>query len=269
MPWVDFILSGICLTAMGVFIVFILNHWPEVIHLSRIRVAIWLWAIVGIITTVFLVQTSLALHAIIKRGEGFRIDPLKIPYFDIVMATMAFGISSYIFLDFDQFILRAGHITLRDLMVGLIAIPLILEGTRRSIGVPLMVIALFALAYCYLGPYLVGVPLISEFAHRGYSVRRIIDHMYSGTEGIYGIPVGVVATYRLPFRPLRHCSSPRRVWDSSLSTSPWPSPAAHPADRPRWPLSPAASSGPFQGSSDCEHRRIGQFHDPHDEEDRL
>jgi TRAP transporter 4TM/12TM fusion protein len=198
-PLVDFILSGICLTAMGVFIVFILNHWPEVISASPTRVAIWLWGIVGIITMVFLVQTSLALHAIIKRGEGFRIDPLKIPYFDIVLATMAFGISSYIFLDFDQFILRAGHIILRDLMVGLIAIPLILEGTRRSIGVPLMVIALCALAYCYLGPYLVSVPLISEFAHRGYSVRRIIDHMYSGTEGIYGIPVGVVATYVFHF----------------------------------------------------------------------
>jgi TRAP-type uncharacterized transport system fused permease subunit len=198
-PRVDLILSGICLTAMGVFIVFILNHWPAVIDKSQTRVAVWLWAIVGIITTVFLVQTLLALRAIIKRGEGFRIDPLKIPYFDIVLATMAFGMSSYIFLDFDQFILRAGHITLRDLMIGLIAIPLILEGTRRSIGVPLMVIALFALAYCYLGPYLVGVPLISEFAHRGYSVRRIIDHMYSGTEGIYGIPVGVVATYVFHF----------------------------------------------------------------------
>ncbi|MBN2438438.1 MAG: TRAP transporter fused permease subunit [Deltaproteobacteria bacterium] len=198
-PWVDLFLSGVCLTAMGVFIVFILNHWPEVIGASRIRVAIWLWAIVGIITAVFLVQASLVLYAIIKRGEGFRIDPLKIPYFDIVLATMAFGISSYIFLDFDQFILRAGHINLRDLMIGLIAIPLILEGTRRSIGVPLMVIALFALAYCYLGPYLVGVPLISDFAHRGYSVKRIIDHMYSGTEGIYGIPVGVVATYVFHF----------------------------------------------------------------------
>jgi TRAP transporter 4TM/12TM fusion protein len=48
--------------------------------------------------------------------------------------------------------------------------------------------------YGLFGPYLPG-----GLAHRGYSVSRIVAHLYKGTEGIYGIPVGVVATFVFHF----------------------------------------------------------------------
>ena len=44
------------------------------------------------------------------------------------------------------------------------------------------------------GPLLPGV-----LAHRGYDIVRLIEHLYLGTEGIYGIATGVVATYVFHF----------------------------------------------------------------------
>ncbi len=131
--------------------------------------------------------------------KKFKLDPQKIPYFEITLAVLAFAFSSYIILDFDQFIYRAGYPNTRDLILGNFAILLILEGTRRSIGLPLAILGLFSLAYCYLGPQLANIPGLSILSHRGYSPSRIIDQMYLGTEGIYGVPLGVVATFVFHF----------------------------------------------------------------------
>ena len=129
----------------------------------------------------------------------FHYDPQKIPYFEITLTVLCFAFSSYIIVDFDQFIFRAGFPNVRDLVIGNFAILLVLEGTRRSIGLPLAILGLLALANCYLGPYLLYIPGLDFFAHRGYSASRIIDQMYLGTEGIYGIPLGVVATFVFHF----------------------------------------------------------------------
>jgi TRAP-type uncharacterized transport system fused permease subunit len=66
-------------------------------------------------------------------------------------------------------------------------------------GAPLPLIAYLVLVNCYLGPYFLDIPGLSFFAHRGYSIQRIIEHMYLGTEGIFGIPLGVVATFVFHF----------------------------------------------------------------------
>ena len=123
----------------------------------------------------------------------------NIPYFDVFFAVMASIASIYIFLEFNSLVLRAGLPLKTDLVVGCFAILLVLEGTRRSVGPPLPLIAWFVLLNCYLGPYFLDIPGLSFFAHRGYSVPRIIEHMFLGTEGIYGIPLGVVATFVFHF----------------------------------------------------------------------
>ncbi len=131
--------------------------------------------------------------------KTFVYDPQKIPYFEMTLAAIGFALSSYLIMDFDQFIYRAGFPNLRDYVLGSFAILLVLEGTRRSLGVPLAILGVLALAVCYLGPYLANVPVISFLSHRGYSPSRIIDQMYLGTEGIYGVPLGVVATFVFHF----------------------------------------------------------------------
>jgi TRAP-type uncharacterized transport system fused permease subunit len=59
---------------------------------------------------------------------------------------------------------------------------MVMEATRRTMGPLLAYIGMASLLYALLGAYLPGV-----LAHRGYSVVRLVNHIYLGTEGIYGI----------------------------------------------------------------------------------
>jgi TRAP transporter 4TM/12TM fusion protein len=118
----------------------------------------------------------------------------EIPYVDIFLAVLGAFTSAYIFFEYKGIVARAGMPTKLDLIFGLMAILLVMEAARRAIGWDLPVLALICLIYAYFGPYMPGF-----LAHRGYSVKRIIEHMYLGTEGIFGIPLGVVATYVFHF----------------------------------------------------------------------
>jgi len=74
--------------------------------------------------------------------------------------------------------------------MGGITILLVLEATRRAIGPELPIVVIVFLLYAYFGPYMPGY-----FAHRGYSLERIIEHLYMQTEGIFGIPLGVSSSF--------------------------------------------------------------------------
>ncbi len=160
--------------------------------------SLFLFGVFFSLIILFTVQWVRAVYAMI-RGGTFGYTPDHIPYFDLFFAVLATFVSVYIFLEFNSLVIRAGLPLEMDVVVGAVAILLILEGARRSIGPPLPIIALLVLINCYLGPYFLDIPGLSFFAHRGYSVERIIEHMYLGTEGIFGIPLGVVATFVFHF----------------------------------------------------------------------
>lgn len=110
--------------------------------------------------------------------------------FDYILACMG-GISAgYIVFMYDAIAMRGMSSTTIDLVMGVITMVLVLEAARRSIGKELPILALIFLAYAYLGPH-----LPSFMDHRGYSLTRLIEHMYLGSEGIFGIALGVSATY--------------------------------------------------------------------------
>lgn len=118
-----------------------------------------------------------------------------IPLRDWIFAALASGFSLYLLIFFDTiFLQRPGEHTPIDLMVGVIAIAMVIEATRRTMGIFLPLLAIATVLYGIFGPYLPG-----GLAHRGYSVPRVVAHLYKGTEGIYGIPVGVVATFVFHF----------------------------------------------------------------------
>ncbi len=118
-----------------------------------------------------------------------------IPLRDWIFAALAAGFSFYLLLFFDTiFLQRPGTHTPIDLMMGVIAIAMVIEATRRTMGIFLPLLAIVTVLYGIFGPYLPG-----DLAHRGYSVARVVAHLYKGTEGIYGIPVGVVATFVFHF----------------------------------------------------------------------
>ncbi len=189
------------LVGLGVitFAIFnVVKYWGAYVGESGTGFIVWTGAVFFGLTAPLIFMLWQAIQILAGRQQ-FHLDPQKIPYFEITLAVMSFGMSSYIILDFDQFIFRAGFPSIRDLIIGNLAILLVLEGTRRSIGLPLAILGLLALAYCYVGPWLANLPGSTFFAHRGFSPSRIIDQMFLGTEGIYGVPLGVVATFVFHF----------------------------------------------------------------------
>ena len=150
------------------------------------------------ITSLFALQWAHALRSLFTK-RIFPYTENNMPYYDLFFALLASLMSLYIFLEFNALGLRTGAPDRADLVIGGFAILLVLEGARRSIGPPLPIIAGLILINCYLGPYFLDIPGLTLFAHRGYSISRIVDYMFLGTEGIYGIPIGVIATFVFHF----------------------------------------------------------------------
>ncbi|VXD04664.1 TRAP transporter, 4TM/12TM fusion protein [Pseudomonas sp. 8Z] len=85
---------------------------------------------------------------------------------------------------------RSGDMTSTDMVVGLVLIVLVFEAARRVMGIALPIICALFLAYGLLGQYLPG-----DLMHRGYDIDQIVNQLSFGTEGLYGTPTYVSATY--------------------------------------------------------------------------
>ncbi len=141
------------------------------------------------------VHLALVLVLVFFLYPGFKKSSMtKIPWYDFVLAGLAFYCVFYHVLYFDQLITRPGLPSTQDIVVGVLGITLILEATRRVSNPVLPIIAICFLLYCYFGRSFPGL-----FAHRGYGVTRIINHMYMGTEGIFGTPLAVSSTFVFMF----------------------------------------------------------------------
>ena len=79
-------------------------------------------------------------------------------------------------------------------MVGVVGVLLLLEATRRAVGLPMAALAVLFLVYTMAGPMLPDV-----IAHKGASVSRVISHMWMVTEGVFGIALGVSVSFIFVF----------------------------------------------------------------------
>jgi TRAP transporter 4TM/12TM fusion protein len=109
---------------------------------------------------------------------------------DFILAGLGFIVSFYLIFNYEALVGRAGLYNNLDYLMAILAIGLVLEAARRVVGWELPAISALFLIYAYFGQQMPGV-----LAHRGYSLSRIASHMYFTTEGIFGIPLGVSATY--------------------------------------------------------------------------
>ncbi|MCZ4351218.1 TRAP transporter permease [Roseovarius aestuarii] len=127
--------------------------------------------------------------------DGRTRDPGKVGLRDWLFAALGAATSAYLVVFFrDVFIVNVGDPRPQEYMMGLVTILIVLEATRRTMGPTLAYIGAACILYAMFGPYMPGI-----LAHRGYGIDRIINHLYVGTEGIYGVAVGVVATYVFHF----------------------------------------------------------------------
>ncbi|HSS64690.1 MAG TPA: TRAP transporter permease [Gammaproteobacteria bacterium] len=110
----------------------------------------------------------------------------KVPPQDWVLGVVAATCGLYLFLFYRELSQRPGAPILQDIVVACIGIVLLLEATRRAIGLPLAVVAVVLLSYTYFGPYMPSV-----IAHKGASLAAIVNHQWITTEGVYGVALGV------------------------------------------------------------------------------
>jgi TRAP transporter 4TM/12TM fusion protein len=119
-----------------------------------------------------------------------RDDSNHLRWFNWVLVAFAGYIGLYMALNYMRIMEAGGDYSRMDYIAAGFGILLTLEAARRVVGLPIVCLAGFFVLYTYFGPY-----FPSFMAHRGYSLERIVSHMYLTTEGILGIPLGVAATF--------------------------------------------------------------------------
>jgi TRAP transporter 4TM/12TM fusion protein len=154
---------------------------PEVTH-RGIHVAF----VLGLIFLVFPARRRKA-RALSRSG---RWRPLGIGLGDWLLAIAAVIASLYVPWVFHDLQFRVGNPDPADWIIGTLMLLVVLEATRRSVGAALSLIAIFLMVYALCGPSLPGI-----FAHPGNSWKSVVNHLYLTVNGVYGIALGVVATY--------------------------------------------------------------------------
>lgn len=114
----------------------------------------------------------------------------KVAWYDLVLAIIAIAVGAYWPLMIDELVNRVGRLTPVDFYIGIAAVVLVLEATRRTVGLPITIIALLFMVYALYGPYMPGF-----LAHRGLELDSLIQTMFFTTEGILGTPLGVSSTF--------------------------------------------------------------------------
>jgi len=114
----------------------------------------------------------------------------EIPYLDWAMALVGAFCASYLFLFYRDISTRPGEPSTMDIAVAVAGMLLLIEATRRVVGPPMAIIASLMLAYAFAGPY-----MPEAIAHKGVSLSKAVSHYWVTTEGVFGVALGVSASY--------------------------------------------------------------------------
>ncbi len=120
--------------------------------------------------------------------------PGGIALFDWLLCIAAVASALYVPWVFHDLADRVGNPSTLDVVMGSIMVVVLLEATRRSIGWGLPIIAMFSIVYALFGTWFPGI-----FLHPGSSWTNLVNHLYLTSQGIYGVALGVVATYVFHF----------------------------------------------------------------------
>lgn len=109
---------------------------------------------------------------------------------DVAFALVSAATAMYIFVNYQELVMRAGMNTETDFVIGVIGTLMVFEAARRVVGWPMITVAFVFMLYAFFGPYIPGI-----LAHRGVGVQEMFDHLWYTTEGIFGTPMGVSSTF--------------------------------------------------------------------------
>lgn len=167
----------------------------------------WMVALIAVSFSLFQLYTAIfgtfdahiqrALHLSFAMALVFLLYPSRnswsrnhFHWLDGILAVIAVAMPLYVVVFYKELVMRAGMPTGMDILIGAIGVFLVLEAARRVVGWPIVIVACCFVAYAIAGPYIPG-----EFAHRGVSLEQLVGHLYYTTEGVFGIPLGVSATF--------------------------------------------------------------------------
>ncbi|MBW2146662.1 MAG: TRAP transporter permease [Deltaproteobacteria bacterium] len=125
-----------------------------------------------------------------SRVEYLRNNPRADNAFNIVLLALSFLCFGWYTLNWERLYANPS-LTPLDLVAGIVSIVLVLESVRRTVGRFIAGLMIFFLVYAVIGPYIPHRFL----AHQGYGVSSIVYLIFYGTEGIYGTPIAVCATF--------------------------------------------------------------------------
>lgn len=169
----------------------------------------WLTLIIGGALTIFQLYTAYygskvsLIQGAIHLGAGlslvYLLYPIKssmskrrgVPWYDALLALGALFTNFYIIYNYDHLINEAiiFGFTYTDQIVATAGILLLLEATRRVVGLPIVIIAIIALLYGLFGNH---VPVIG---HAGYDWPSLATEMFFSSSSIFGIPIQISSTY--------------------------------------------------------------------------
>ena len=120
-----------------------------------------------------------------KRGAKQSIGVL-----DIAIGAIAAGASLYLLINRDALVDRVGLPTVTDITIAVVGMVMLLEATRRSLGLPLVIVGVVFLIYTFGGQYMPDV-----IAHKGASLQKVTSHQWLTTEGVFGVALGVSTAF--------------------------------------------------------------------------
>jgi TRAP transporter 4TM/12TM fusion protein len=152
----------------------------------------------GIAAVTALVQRSIHLGAILSLTfllrppfKGAKKDRVNLWFcLDWALVALSVYCTAYICINLEAIFERQGAWLTSDVVVSVIGTLLVMEACRRVIGVFMTGICVLAVVYAMYGPYMPELII-----HKGYSVERIATTLWLTTEGIFGLPLGVAATF--------------------------------------------------------------------------
>ena len=114
----------------------------------------------------------------------------RIPLYDWILAAVAAFCAAYLYIFQDALAGRPGIPTREDIVVACVGVVLLLEATRRVMGLPMTCVAIIFILYVFAGPHAPDL-----IAHRGASLSRAASQLWLTQEGVFGVPLGVSTSF--------------------------------------------------------------------------
>ena len=111
------------------------------------------------------------------------------PIWDLALLAITIFTFGYLLINYTQIAKRGGYLLPLDLWIAAVALLIIFEGARRACK-NLAILGLVFFLYNFLGRFIPG-----ELGHVGFSLKRVLNHLIWGSQGIFGVGIGVSATY--------------------------------------------------------------------------